>query len=162
MEMASLPRMLARGVDVALGTDGPASNSDLNLLEVLRITGLHHKHALGRPEALPRAQLLRLATQAGAQALGFERSGVLAPGRPADLILLDTRAPHWFPRHDLAAGVVYAAHPADVRHVIVDGRFLLRDGELLTLDEEHIRYEAERRAFRMVGTPMRQVRAYRA
>jgi 5-methylthioadenosine/S-adenosylhomocysteine deaminase len=162
MEMAPLPRMMERGVRVALGTDGPASNSDLNLLEVLRITGLHHKHALGRPEALPRTELLRLATQAGARAMGFAESGVLAPGRPADLILLETRAPHWFPRHDLVSGIVYAAHPADVSHVLVDGRLLLREGELLTLDEERIRYEAERRAFRMVGTPMRRLRAYRA
>jgi 5-methylthioadenosine/S-adenosylhomocysteine deaminase len=160
MEMPPLPQLLTGGVDAALGTDGPASNSDLNMLEVLRITGLYHKHALGQPDALPRTQLLRLATQAGARALGFERSGALAPGRPADLILLDTHAPHWFPRHDLAAGVVYAAHPCDVSHVIVDGRLVLRDGELLTLDEARIRYEAERRAFRMVGAPMRQVRSY--
>jgi 5-methylthioadenosine/S-adenosylhomocysteine deaminase len=161
MEMPPLPRLLAGGVDVALGTDGPASNSDLNMLEVLRITGLYHKQALGQPDALPRTHLLRLATQAGARAMGFEHSGTLAPGHPADLILLDTRAPHWFPRHDLAAGIVYAAHPSDVSHVIADGRLILRDGELLTLDEEHIRYEAERRAFRMVDTPMRQVRSYR-
>ncbi len=162
MGMAPLPRLLAGGVGVALGTDGPASNNDLNILEVLRITGLYHKHALGQPDALPRTQLLRLATQAGARAMGFDGSGVLAPGHPADLILLDTCAPHWFPRHDLAADVVYAAHPSDVSHVIVDGQLVMRDGALLTLDEEHIRYEAERRAFRMVGAPMRQVRAYRA
>ncbi|MEA3341514.1 MAG: amidohydrolase family protein, partial [Chloroflexota bacterium] len=161
MGVAPLPRLLAGGVNVALGSDGPASNSDLNMLEVLRITGLYHKNALGKPEALPRTQLLRLATQAGARALGFPKSGVLSPGASADLILLDTRAPHWFPRHDLAAGVVYAAHPSDVSHVIVDGQLLMREGELLTLDEERIRYEAERRAFRMVGAPMRQVRAYR-
>ncbi|MGD9030310.1 MAG: amidohydrolase [Anaerolineae bacterium] len=160
MGMAPLPRFLEQGVRVALGTDGPASNNDLNMLEVLRITGLHHKNALGQPEALPRTRLLRLATQAGAQALGFSGSGVLAPGHPADLILLDTRAPHWSPRHDLAAGIVYAAHPSDVSHVMVDGELLMADGELLTLDEERIRHEAEQRAFRMVGTPMRQVRAY--
>jgi 5-methylthioadenosine/S-adenosylhomocysteine deaminase len=161
MGMAPLPTFLDRGVRVALGTDGPASNNDLNMLEVLRITGLYQKNALGRPEALPRTGLLRLATQASAAALGFTGSGVLAPGHPADLVLLDTRAPHWFPRHDLAADIVYAAHPSDVAHVMVDGELLMRDGELLTLDEGRIRYEAERRAFRMVGTPMRQVRAYR-
>jgi 5-methylthioadenosine/S-adenosylhomocysteine deaminase len=149
-------------VHVALGTDGPASNNDLNMLEVLRIAGLYHKNALGKPEALSRTSLLRLATQAGARAMGFDQSGVLAPGRPADLILLDTSGPHWFPRHDLAAGIVYAAHPSDVTHVFVDGKMILWDGELVTLDEERIRYEAERRAFRMVGTPMEQVRAYRA
>jgi 5-methylthioadenosine/S-adenosylhomocysteine deaminase len=160
MGVAPLPSFLDNGVQVALGTDGPASNNDLNMLEVLRITGLYHKNALGKPEALPRTKLLRLATQAGAQAMGFEGSGVLAPGHPADLILLDTSEPHWFPRHDLAAGVVYAAHPSDVTHVFVDGEMIMQDGELLTLDEERIRYEAERRAFRMVGTPMRQVRQY--
>jgi 5-methylthioadenosine/S-adenosylhomocysteine deaminase len=160
MGVAPLPCFLENDVRAALGTDGPASNNDLNMLEVLRITGLYHKNALGKPEALPRTTLLRLATQAGAQAMGFEGSGVLAPGYPADMILLDTSGPHWFPRHDLAAGVVYAAHPSDVTHVFVDGEMIMQDGELLTLDEERIRYEAERRAFRMVGTPMRQVRQY--
>jgi 5-methylthioadenosine/S-adenosylhomocysteine deaminase len=162
MGMAPLPRMLRGGVNVALATDGPASNSDLNMLEVLRLTGLVHKNALGKPEALPCTQLLRLATGAGAQALGFSGGGVLAPGHPADLILLDTAGPHWYPRHNLAAGVVYASHPADVSHVMVNGRLLLRDGELLTLDEVRVRREAERRAFRMVGTPMRRMRDYEA
>lgn len=160
MGVAPLTRFLDHNVRAALGTDGPASNNDLNMLEILRITGLYHKNALGKPEALPRTTLLRLATQAGARAMGFDQSGVLAPGHPADLILLDTSAPHWFPRHDLAAGVVYAAHPSDVTHVFVDGEMLLRNGELTTLDENRIRYEAERRAFRMVGTPMRRVRQY--
>ncbi len=161
MGVAPLPDFLQSGVRVALGTDGPASNNDLNMLEVLRITGLYHKNALGQPEAVPLAQLLRMATQAGAEAMGFHGSGVLAPGHPADVILLDTRSAHWSPRHNLAAGVVYTAHPADVSHVIINGRMVLRDGELLTLDEERIRYEAERRAFRMVGTPMHVVRTYR-
>jgi 5-methylthioadenosine/S-adenosylhomocysteine deaminase len=161
MEMPPVVEMLERGVHVALGTDGPASNSDLNMLEVMRVTGLFQKGARRDPEAMPRTLLLRLATQAPAAALGFGRSGVLAPGRPADLILLDTTAAHWIPRHDLMAGVVYAAHPGDVACVWADGRLLYRRGEYLTLDVERIRWEAERRAFRMVGRPMRQVRAYR-
>ena len=161
MGMPPLPTFLEHDVRAALGTDGPASNSDLNMLEVLRITGLYHKNALGKPEALPCTTLLRLATQAGARALGFDESGVLAPGRPADLILVDTNGPHWTPRHKLAAGLVYASHPSDVTHVFVDGEMVMEDGELLTLDEDRIRYEAERRAFRMVGTPMEQMRAYR-
>lgn len=160
MEMPPIGPMLERGVSVALGTDGPASNSDLNMLEVMRVTGLVQKEAQGDPQAMPRLALLRLATQAPAQALGFASNGVLAPGRPADLILLDTYAPHWFPRHDLVAGVVYAAHPGDVACVWADGRLLYRRGEYLTLDVDRIRWEAERRAFRMVGKPMRQVRAY--
>jgi 5-methylthioadenosine/S-adenosylhomocysteine deaminase len=160
MEMPPVGRMLEHGVNLALGTDGPASNSDLNMLEVMRIAGLFQKEAQRDPRALPRVLLLQLATQAPAAAIGFGRSGVLAAGRPADLILLDTSAAHWIPRHDLAAGIVYAAHPGDVAYVWADGRLLYRRGEYLTLDVERIRWEAERRAFRMVGRPMQQVRVY--
>jgi 5-methylthioadenosine/S-adenosylhomocysteine deaminase len=160
MDMPPLMRFLTSGVNVALGTDGPASNSDLNLLEVMRVTGLHYKGATGDPESLPRTQLLRLATQASATAMGFEDSGVLAPGRPADLLLLDTTAPHWIPRHDPVAGIVYAAHPGDVAYVWSAGQLLYRRGEFLTLDVERIRWEAERRAFRMVGQPMQSMRRY--
>jgi 5-methylthioadenosine/S-adenosylhomocysteine deaminase len=109
---------------------------------------------------MPRSLLLRMATQAPAAAMGFESSGVLAPGHAADLILLDTRAPHWIPRHDLAAGVVYASHPGDVAYVWANGRLLLRRGEWLTLDVERIRWEAERRALRLVGQPLRSMRQY--
>ncbi|GAF80471.1 unnamed protein product, partial [marine sediment metagenome] len=72
MEMPPLALMLDKRVNVALGTDGPASNSDLNMLEVMRIAGLVQKEAQRDPEALPRSQLLRLATQAPAAAMGFE------------------------------------------------------------------------------------------
>jgi 5-methylthioadenosine/S-adenosylhomocysteine deaminase len=94
--------------------------------------------------------------------MGFETSGVLAPGRPADLILLDTSRPHWIPRHDPAAGVVYTAHPGDVAYVWSDGQLLYRKGQFLTLDIDRIRWEAEKRAFRMVGKPMQAMRTYRA
>jgi 5-methylthioadenosine/S-adenosylhomocysteine deaminase len=160
MDMPPLAQMQEHGVNVALGTDGPASNSDLNMLDVMRVTGLYQKGSQEDPEAMPRAQLLRLATQAPAAALGFARSGALEAGRAADLILLDTSAAHWIPRHDLAAGVVYAAHPGDVAYVWADGQLLYRKGEYLTLDVERIRWEAERRAFRMVGRPMRKLRDY--
>jgi 5-methylthioadenosine/S-adenosylhomocysteine deaminase len=161
MEMPPLARMLERGVNLALGTDGPASNSDLNMLEVMRITGLVQKGVQKNAEAMPRTLLLRLATQGPATAMGFGQSGMLAAGQPADLILLDTSAPHWIPRHDVLAGIVYTAHPGDVAYVWVDGRLLYCRGEYLTLDVERIRWEAERRAFRMAGTPMRQLRVYR-
>jgi 5-methylthioadenosine/S-adenosylhomocysteine deaminase len=160
MEMPPLARMLRHHVNVALGTDGPASNSDLNMLEVMRIAGLVQKGAQRDPEAMPRTLLLRLATHAPAAAMGFGASGVLAPGRPADLVLLDTTAPHWMPRHDLAAGVVYASHPGDVAYVWANGRLLYRRGDWLTLDVDRIRWEAERRAFRLVGQPLRPMRQY--
>ncbi len=75
--------------------------------------------------------------------------------------LFDFAKPHLRPRHDLAANVVHSAHASDVDHVIVDGRFLLRKGELTTLDEEKLMRETERRAFRLVGSEMQQVREYK-
>jgi 5-methylthioadenosine/S-adenosylhomocysteine deaminase len=160
MEMPPIANMLRQGVNVALGTDGPASNSDLNMLEVMRITGLVQKDLQKDPTVMPTMRLLRLATQAPGGAMGFQGSGVLASGHAADLILLDTTAPHWIPRHDLAAGVVYASHPTDVAYVWASGRPLYARGEHLTLDVERIRWEAERRSFRLVGKPMHSMRTY--
>jgi len=161
MAQATVGPLLQAGVNVALGSDGPASNSDLNLLEIMRLAGLREKQAQGDAAALPAPRLLRLASHAGANALGFRESGRLRPGARADLILLDTRGPHWAPPHDLLAGAVYASHPADVRHVMVDGRLLLRDGALQTLDEERIIAEASRRGLGLTGRRMDAMRIYR-
>ena len=161
MGMAPVQRFLDMGVNVALGTDGPASNNDLNLIESMRLAGLFQKNEQRKPEALPHMQLLRLATWAGAKAMGFAGSGAVAEGKHADLVLFNTDQAHWVPRHNLAASVVYSAHPGDITDVMCDGRWLLRHGELVTLDEERIRREAEARALRLVSTPMRQVRQYR-
>ena len=162
MAMPPLQRMLDLDVRVALGTDGPASNSDLNMLETMRLTGLIQKGQQGKAEAAPLAQLLRLASRNSAHALGFASSGKIAAGTAADLVLFDTRAAHWRPRHDPIATVVYGSHPSDVCHVLCDGKFLMRDRVLLTLDEERIRFEAEKRAYRMVGRPMERLREYGA
>jgi len=153
--------LLNWGVNVALGTDGAASNNDLDMLEEAQLASLIHKHDQRDPEALPGDLALRMATQNGARALGFPESGVLAPGRAADLILFDFDKPHLWPRHDLVSNVLYAAKSADISDVMVAGRWLMRKGELLTLDEERIMHEAERRAFRMVGSELKMVREYR-
>lgn len=162
MGVAPVLDLLRKGVNVAVGTDGPASNNNLDMLESTRLAVLVQKLHSGDPQALPSLAALRLATQAGARALGFPNSGELAPGRSADLILMDLRRPHLCPRHALAANVVHAAQSADVSHVIVNGRLLLRDHQILTLDEERIRREAEKRAFRMVNQDLHAVRHYRA
>ncbi|MBN2304068.1 MAG: amidohydrolase [Anaerolineae bacterium] len=145
---------------VALGSDGPASNADMDMLAVIRQQVLLEKYSQENPEALPGDMALRMATQIGAQALGFTESGVLAEGRPADLILIDFNRPHLRPRHDLIANMVHSAKGADITHVIVDGQLLMRDRELLTLDEKQILREAEQRAFRMVRQDMSRVREY--
>jgi 5-methylthioadenosine/S-adenosylhomocysteine deaminase len=111
---------------------------------------------------LPGDLPLRMATANGARAMGFPESGVLATGRAADLALFDLDRPHLYPRHNLVANLVHSARASDVTHVIVDGRLLYRNGELLTLDEERIMAEADRHARRMVRQEMRIVREYKA
>ncbi len=160
MGVTPVPELLARGVNVALGTDGPASNNDLDMLEEARLATLLQKSHHLSPVILPAEVALRLATQGGARAAGFAQSGVIAPGRPADLIVFDFRKPHLRPRHNLLSNIMYSAKSPDISDVIVDGRVLLKQGALTTLDEERILYEAERHAFRMVNQDMRIVRAY--
>ncbi|MGQ9584866.1 MAG: amidohydrolase, partial [Anaerolineae bacterium] len=160
MGVTPVPAMLEKGIPVALGTDGAASNNDLDMLQEARLAALMQKNHLRDPEVLPGQMALRLATQAGAAAIGFPESGTVAPGRLADLILLDLDKPHMRPRHDLVANVLYAAKPSDITYVMVGGEWLLRKGQLTTLDEERILYEAERRAWRMVGGELRVVRSY--
>ena len=149
------------GVNVALGTDGAASNNDLDMLEEARLASLVQKHDQRDPEVLAGDLALRMATQNGAKAMGFPDCGVLEPGRPADLILFDFDKPHLVPRHDLVSNILYAAKSPDISDVMVAGRWLMRSRELLTVDEERIRYEAEKRAFRMVGSDLHSVREYR-
>ncbi len=162
MGVNDLSRFFARSINVAIGTDGPGSNADMDLLAAIRQTVILQKHTQRNPEAVPGDLALRMATQNGARAIGFEKTGMLAPGYAADLILIDTDKPHWRPRHNLISNLVHSAKAADVTHVFVAGQLVYRAGELLTLDEERILYEAERGAFRLVGSAMQQVREYRA
>lgn len=161
MGVNDLSRFFRHGVNVAIGTDGPGSNADLDMLAAMRQTAILQKHAQHNPEAVPGDTALRMATQNGARAIGFERSGVLAPGYAADLILIDMDKPHLVPRHNLISNIVHSAKAADVTHVFVDGRMIYRDNDLLTMDEDRIKYEAERGALRLVGSDLRQVREYR-
>ena len=158
----SLSELTASGITrVALGSDGPASNAVMDMWDIVRQTVWLEKYQTQNPEAVPGDSALRMATRNGALAMGFADSGVLAEGMAADLILVDMDRPHLRPRHDLIANLVHAARGADVTHVIVDGQLLMRERELLTLDEERILYEAEQRALRMVRQDMNQVREYR-
>jgi 5-methylthioadenosine/S-adenosylhomocysteine deaminase len=162
MGVTPVSDMLSLGVNVALGTDGVASNNALDMLSEARLASLMQKNLTEDATVLPGDTPLRLATQNGARAMGFAESGIIAKGHPADLIILDTRRPWWRPRHNLVANLLYAAKAGDVTDVIVAGTVLMRGGALTTLDEDRILYEAERRAFRMVGQDLRTVREYRA
>lgn len=161
MGVNDLSKVMSAGVNVALGTDGPGSNNDMDMKAVIRFTPLLQKHHTHNAEALPGDLPLRMATANGAQAMGFPDSGRLAVGQSADITLFDVDQPHLYPRHDLVANLIHSARGSDVSHVIVDGKLIYRDGELLTLDEEKIKAEAERRAKRMVGQSLKMVREYK-
>lgn len=127
------------GVPVGLATDGPVSNNTLDIWESLRLAALLQKQAAGRPQALPLEQALQLATRQSARVFGLgDELGRIAPGALADIILVDLSGPHHQPPHRPLANLVYAARPADVHTTICDGRVLMRDRELLTLDMEEI------------------------
>ncbi len=133
--VAPLPDLLARRVTVGLGTDGAASNNNLDLWGEMSLAARLHKVWRGDPTLLPAAQTVALATREGARVLGLgNRIGTLAPGKEADLIVVDLEQPHLTPLYDPFSHVVYAARAADVRHVMVGGRWLLWDRKFTTLD----------------------------
>ena len=123
------------GVPVGLATDGAASNNSLDVWESMALTALIQKSTTGDPRWLTSRQALHHATLQSARAVGLgDTLGTLAPGRRADIVLVDLTGPHTQPVHDLAATLVHSARSSDVRTTIVDGRILMRDRELLTLD----------------------------
>ncbi|MEV6737639.1 amidohydrolase [Streptomyces sp. NPDC051104] len=133
--IAPVPRLLDAGVTVGLGTDGAVSSNTLDVFDAMRQAALVHK-ASGDPTAVGAEQAVRMATIEGARALGLgDRLGSLEAGKRADLIVVDVGRPHLRPRHDVWATLAYAAHSADVRDTVVDGRILMRDRALTTLDE---------------------------
>ena len=123
------------GIDVGLATDGAASNGNLDVWESMTLTALIQKSTTGDPRWLTSRQALHHATLQSARAVGLGDSiGSLAPGRRADIILVDVSGAHTQPVHDLAATLVHSARSSDVRTTIVDGRVVMRDRELLTID----------------------------
>ena len=123
------------GIDVGLATDGAASNSSLDVWDAMALTALIQKSTTGDPRWLTSRQALHHATLQSARAVGLgETIGSLAPGRRADIILVDLAGPHTQPVHDLAATLVHSVRSSDVRTTIVDGRVVMRDRELLTID----------------------------
>lgn len=150
--IAPVTALLAAGVKVALGTDGASSNNDLDMVEEMRSAALLQKVVREDPTVLPAEKALLMATADGAAALGLQDEvGTLETGKKADIVLWDLLKPHLYPRHNLAAHLVYSARGSDARTVIVDGKVLMRDYEVLVLDEEAVLTQAEQRARRMAA-----------
>lgn len=149
MKLASgtspVPAMLKRGMRVGLGTDGAASNNDLNLWEEIDTAAKLHKLVSGDPTVVAADEALGLATIGGARALHLEdRIGSLEPGKLADLIVVGMNAPHQTPVYNLYSHLVYATKAGDVSDVMVNGRWLMRHRRILTLNEPVVMKEVRR------------------
>ncbi|RQH00767.1 amidohydrolase [Natrarchaeobius oligotrophus] len=135
--MAPVQRMLEAGVDVGLGTDGAASNNDLSMLDEARDAAMVGKLAAEDASAVSAEAVVELMTSGSAEAIGLD-VGRLEEGAAADLAVIDVERPHLTPHHDLVSHLAYAAAAADVRHTVCDGRVLMRDRRVLTLDETDV------------------------
>ncbi|NLT95760.1 MAG: amidohydrolase [Clostridia bacterium] len=149
--MAPIPSLLKAGVNVGIGTDGTASNNNLNMIEEMHIASLLHKVSKLDPTSVPAYQALEMGTVLGARVLNLDNEiGTLEPGKKADIIFIDLNQPHLCPAYDLVANLIYSAQGSDVKTSIIDGKIIMKDRQVLTIDEEKVMFEARRYAFSML------------
>jgi len=139
---ARVPQLLKAGVNVALGTDGVASNNSHDLFEEIKLAAILHKGVTGDPTAVSALEALSMATVNGARTLGRD-AGVIAPGKLADLILVDFTMENLFPCHDVLENLVYSANGSNVAMNMARGKIIYENGEFLTLDIDRIRVEVK-------------------
>lgn len=143
---------LQEKIDTGLGTDGAASNNNLDMFEEIRLAALIHKEEKFDPTVVSAYQALELATRGSAHALGLEREiGQIKEGMRADIILVDFKQPHLTPRHNIEANLVYSASAADVTETIVNGQLLMENRKLLTVNEEEVMKKASEAAMDLVN-----------
>jgi len=137
------------GANLALGTDGAASNNSLSIFETMKLMGLLQKHRYWKADILPTKKIFESATVNGAKALGFD-AGELKEGKLADIALLN-RDVNLVPEHDIIANLIYAAEPQNVNDVIINGKLVMKDRKMLTVDEKKIKEDAEKTAKDLVS-----------
>lgn len=134
---APIGKMVEMGVNVCLGTDGAASNNSLNMFRELGLLTLIHKGVNKTPQCISAREGFRIATINGAKALGLEEeTGSIEAGKKADLAILDLNTPSLTPRNNLIAGLSYSANGSEVETVIIDGKIVMENRKVLTMDEE--------------------------
>ncbi len=149
--IAPVSEMLRLGVNVCLGCDGGPSNDDYDMIREVKLAVLLQKGINLNPNALTAVEALRMATVNGAKALGLENQiGSIEVGKKADLIIVDPRRPHLFPNINPISNIVYSATGADVRSVMIDGKLVMEDNQVLTLDEDSILKAASDKAEKLL------------
>ena len=146
---APVPRLLEEGICVALGTDGASSNNNLDMLDEVQLAALMHKVHTLDPLAVPALTAVKMGTEYGAQALSLRDVGRLQAGDKADIVLFSMHGAAWTPCYNPVSLLAYAAKSSSVDAVMVDGKLLMENGALTTLDEEHILFEAQKVADRL-------------
>lgn len=147
-----LQTMLERGINIAIGTDGAASNNNLNLFEEIHLASLIHKGHSGDPTVITPDDLLLMATRNGARAQGRTDCGELAVGKKADLIAIDLQKPHLLPMHDVTALLVYSAQASDVVMTMVDGVVLYEHGTYQNIDLDSVLHDLDESVARLFKT----------
>ena len=151
MGIADVPRMLRSGINVGLGTDGPASNNTLDMFETMKVTALLHKGSYRDPSLLPAKKVFEMATVDGARALGYNDLGLLREGYLADIIVIDYRKPSSMPLFNIYSHLVYVFRPGNIDMVIVNGEVLVEDGKYSKMDVDELVDRASRRAHELAG-----------
>jgi len=145
--IAPVAKYLKDGIVVAIGTDGCASNNNLDMFEEMKVCSLVHKIRESDPTVVNAGEVLAMATIGGARALRWDKEiGSIEVGKKADLILVDLKKPHLTPVHNVVSNLVYSANGGDVDTVLVDGKIVMRERKVLTLDEEEILQRAQEAA----------------
>jgi 5-methylthioadenosine/S-adenosylhomocysteine deaminase len=142
--IAPIVKMIDKGINVCLGTDGAASNNNLDMLEEIRMATYMQKVQRKDPTALPVDTVLKMATVNGAKALGFNNLGSAQVGMIADLIIIDTKKSYYYPKYNIKSAIVYSGNASDVESVIINGELIMENGVILTLDEEKVLSEASK------------------
>ncbi|WP_406242371.1 amidohydrolase [Tissierella carlieri] len=144
---APVDKMLKRGISVALGTDGSSSNNNLNMFEEINLAAIINKAVNLDAVSVPAISALEMATINGAKALNWDKEiGSIELGKKADLILIDIDKPHLYPHHNIISSLAYSVQASDVDTVIVDGKIIMENREIKTLDVEKIKFMAEKHA----------------
>ncbi|RLG99526.1 hypothetical protein DRO19_02045 [Candidatus Bathyarchaeota archaeon] len=145
---ARIKKFIDAGINVCLGTDGPASNNSLDMFESMKIACLLQKLVYEDPSVLSAWQVLRMATLNAARALGAEKElGTIETGKKADIVLVNFENPNLIPVHDYYANLVYSAKGKDVDTVIIDGKVVMENRKVKTVDEKEVIKKAAETAY---------------